>query len=102
MKLFASLLMALALGQAARQPGEYPLGPDSQPQAGVPKGRLEGPFLFKSTAIPNTVRKYWIYVPAQYTGAQPANLLVFQDGQRAINPTGVLRVPQVLENLIHK
>ena len=27
---------------------------------------------------------------------------VFQDGQRATNPTGSLRVPQVLENLIHK
>jgi hypothetical protein len=102
MKLLATLLLTLAFGQAARQPGEYPLGPDSLPQAGVPKGRLEGPFLFRSTAIPNTVRKYWIYVPAQYTGAQPANLLVFQDGQRATNPTGVLRVPQVLENLIHK
>ena len=27
---------------------------------------------------------------------------MFQDGQRATNPTGSLRVPQVLENLIHK
>ena len=34
--------------------------------------------------------------------ATPANVLVFQDGQRATNPTGSLRVPQVLENLIHK
>jgi enterochelin esterase family protein len=42
-----------------------------------------------------------VYVPAQYTGATPANVLVFQDGQRATNPEGVLRVPQVLENLIH-
>ena len=41
-------------------------------------------------------------MPAQYTGATPANVLVFQDGQRATNPTGSLRVPQVLENLIHK
>ena len=88
--------------QTARQPGEYPLGPDSLPQPGVPKGTLEGPFLFKSSAIANTVRKYWIYVPAQYTPGRPANVLVFQDGQRAINPAGVLRVPQALENLIHK
>lgn len=86
----------------ARQPGDYPLGPDSLPQAGVPKGRLEGPLLFKSKIIANTVRQYWIYVPAQYTGAQPANVLVFQDGNRAVNPTGSLRVPQVLENLIAK
>jgi enterochelin esterase-like enzyme len=87
---------------AARKAGEYPLGPDSLPQPGVPQGRLEGPFLFKSAAIPNTVRNYWIYVPAQYVNGTPANVLVFQDGQRAINPTGVLRVPQVLENLIAK
>src|SRR5262245_31625796 len=26
----------------------YELGPDSLPQEGVPKGKLEGPFLFKS------------------------------------------------------
>ena len=38
----------------------------------------------------------------QYTASTPANVLVFQDGQRATNPTGSLRVPQVLENLIHK
>jgi enterochelin esterase family protein len=83
-----------------RKAGEYPLGPESLPQPGVPKGKLEGPFLFKSTAIPNTVRNYWVYVPAQYVSGTPANVLVFQDGQRAINPAGVLRVPQVLENLI--
>src|SRR5262249_40040110 len=27
----------------ARQPGDYKLGPDSLPQPGVPKGKLEGP-----------------------------------------------------------
>jgi len=87
---------------SVRKPGEYPLGPDSLPQAGVPKGRLEGPLLFKSQIITNTVRRYWIYVPAQYTSDKAANVLVFQDGQRATNPEGALRVPQVLENLIHK
>jgi enterochelin esterase family protein len=89
-------------GAAVRKPGDYPLGPDSQPQPGVPKGRLEGPFTFHSQIIANTTRLYWIYVPAQYTPAQPANVLVFQDGQRATNPTGPLQVPQVLENLIAK
>ena len=34
--------------------------------------------------------------------AAPANVLVFQDGQRATNPNGSLRVPQVMENLIAK
>lgn len=85
-----------------RKPGEYPLGADSLPQTGVPKGKLEGPLLFKSQFITNTVRRYWIYVPAQYTPEKAANVLVFQDGQRATNPEGALRVPQVLENLIYK
>jgi hypothetical protein len=89
-------------GQAAREPGSYAPGPDSLPQAGVPKGKLEGPFEFRSRIIAGTVRRYWVYVPAQYVPGQPANVLVFQDGQRATNPAGPLRVPQVLENLIHK
>jgi hypothetical protein len=85
-----------------RQPGEYKLGPDSLPQAGVPKGKLEGPFLFQSRIFTNTVRKYWVFVPAQYTPEKPACVLVFQDGQRATRTNGSLRVPQVMENLIHK
>jgi hypothetical protein len=72
------------------------------PQPGVPKGRLEGPFQFKSRLIANTVRRYWLFVPAQYKPDQAASVLVFQDGQRATNPEGSLRVPTVLENLIHK
>jgi enterochelin esterase-like enzyme len=87
---------------SARKAGEYALTADSLPQPGVPKGRLEGPLLFHSQVIENTVRRYWVYVPAQYKSDQPANVLVFQDGQRATNPEGALRVPQVLENLIHK
>jgi hypothetical protein len=100
----ASCVFAKDVKAAMRRPGEYPLGVDSLPQAGVPKGTLEGPFEFKSKIIAGTVRRYWIYVPAQYNRKkpQPANLLVFQDGQRATNPEGSLRVPQVLENLIHK
>jgi enterochelin esterase family protein len=80
----------------------YDLGPDSLPQEGVPKGKLEGPFLFKSQIFTNTVRKYWVFVPAQYTPDKPACVLVFQDGQRATRTKGSLRVPQVMENLIHK
>ena len=80
----------------------FKLGPDSLPQAGVPKGRLEGPILFKSKVFAGTVREYWLFVPAQYTPDKPACVLVFQDGQRATNPKGQLRVPQVMENLIAK
>ena len=66
----------------------YELGPDSLPQEGVPKGKLDGPFLFKSQVFSNTVRKYWIFVPAQYAPEKPACVLVFQDGQRATRTNG--------------
>lgn len=85
-----------------RQPGEYKPGPDSLPQAGVPSGKLEGPFLLKSRIFTNTVREYWVFVPAQYTPDRPACVLVFQDGQRATKTNGSLRVPQVMANLIAK
>jgi enterochelin esterase family protein len=83
-------------------PARYAPGPDSSPQPRVPKGRLEGPHLLHSKIIPETTRKYWVYVPKQYDASRPACLLVFQDGARAINPGGVIRAPQVLENLIAK
>jgi enterochelin esterase family protein len=117
MRLLAALLLVAGAARGAfaqvdtrppapdadqRKPGPYTLGPDSLPQEGVPKGRLEGPVPFKSGILAGTVRRYWVYVPAQYAPDRPANVLVFQDGQRATNPKGSLRVPQVLENLIHK
>ncbi|HEX2583619.1 MAG TPA: alpha/beta hydrolase-fold protein [Steroidobacteraceae bacterium] len=80
----------------------YELTEDSLAHEGVPHGRLEGPFEFHSNIINGTVRRYWIYVPVQYTTTKPASLLVFQDGQRATNPEGSLRIPNVLDNLIAK
>lgn len=94
--------VAAAQTATARRPGEYSLTLDSMPQPGVPPGRLEGPLEFHSRIFPGTVRRYWIFVPAQYSSESPANVLVFQDGQRAVASTGALRVPQVMENLIHK
>jgi enterochelin esterase family protein len=85
-----------------RRPGDYPLTADSLSHPDTPRGRLEGPFLFRSRIIVNTVRRYWIFVPAQYSPERPASVLVFQDGQRATNPEGPLRVPTVLDNLIHR
>ncbi len=103
-------LAAILLGcLAAPAPGQAPsfsrserLGPDSEIHKDVPRGKIEGPFEFKSHVLANTVRKYWVYVPEQYKADKPACVLVFQDGARAINPRGVLRVPIVMDNLIHK
>ena len=103
MKTAPGVLCALLCWPLPSQAAEDPkLGPDSMPQEGVPEGKLEGPILFKSKVLANTARRYWVYVPAQYKADKPACVLVFQDGARAINPKGVLRVPAVMDNLIHK
>ncbi len=60
---------------------QYRLGPDSQPQEGVPKGEIRGPFTLPSQVYAGTQHTYWVYVPAQYDPAVPAALMVFQDGQ---------------------
>ncbi|MCW3834663.1 alpha/beta hydrolase [Sphingomonas canadensis] len=98
----AALAWAPAAAQEARKPGDYPLTADSLVQPGVARGTLEGPFEFHSHVFAGTVRRYWVYVPATYDPARPPNLLLFQDGQRATNPDGSLRIPAVLDNLIAK
>lgn len=90
------------LPQSARAADDYQLGPDSQVQEGVPQGTVTKK-LWKSEKIyPGTERDYWIYVPKQYDGSQPANVMVFQDGGTYVNPTQQFRTPIVFDNLIHK
>jgi enterochelin esterase-like enzyme len=96
------LLGALSMTAPLRASDDYTLGPDSQPQAGVPKGQIVGPLLFKSTTFGNTVRQYWVYVPAQYDANRPAAVMVFQDGHKYVNTEQEYRVPVVFDNLIHK
>jgi enterochelin esterase family protein len=101
--LIGPLLAALAVSPAVRAADDYTLGPDSNRQAGVPQGRVEGPLVFKSPAVfKGTVREYWIYVPAQYDAAKPAAVMVFQDGHKYVNVEQEYRVPVVFDNLIHK
>jgi enterochelin esterase-like enzyme len=80
----------------------YSLGPDSLPQAGVPKGEIRGPFTLSSTAYPGTQHTYWVYVPAQYDPAVAASLMIYNDGQAFMNPDGDLRAQNVMDNLIFR
>ena len=80
----------------------YKLGPDSLEQEGVPKGQIRGPFTLQSNAYPGTQHTYWVYVPAQYNSSTPASLMIFNDGQAFIAPTGNLRAFNVLDNLIYR
>jgi enterochelin esterase-like enzyme len=80
----------------------YQIGPDSLEREGVAKGEVRGPFTLPSQAYPGTQHTYWVYVPAQYDKAVPANLMIFNDGQAFKNMEGDLRAPNVLDNLIDR
>jgi enterochelin esterase family protein len=99
------LLPVSACGQAANPAVDpdapYVLGPDSRRQDGVPVGRVTK-HEWTSQIFPETVREYFVYVPAQYDGVQPACLMVFQDGHAYVDEGGQFRVPVVFDNLIHR
>ena len=83
------------------EPGPFTLGPDSQRQPDVPRGTVTQ-HEWRSTIFPGTARDYWVYVPAQYTSEEPANVMVFQDGGSYVAEEGEFRVPVVFDNLIHQ
>lgn len=76
--------------------------PDRNIQTGVPQGKITTGVFESSQIYPDTRRDYSVYVPAQYTGKEPAALMVFMDGANYAKPDGAFRVPIVLDNLIHQ
>ncbi len=80
--------------------------PEWQPHAdaiandSVPKGTVESMPAWESQIFPGTTREWAIYVPAQYSSAHPAALMVFQDGERMRDIEGRWRIPIVFDNLI--
>lgn len=94
-------MVGIAAQLPARAADDYELGPDSQPQQGVPQGTVTQHH-WTSQVFPGTERDYWIYVPAQYDGEHSACVMVFQDGQAYVNTEGQFRVPIVFDNLIHR
>jgi enterochelin esterase-like enzyme len=83
-------------------PVRYAHGPDSYPQPGVPRGTILDFEWTASRVFPGTTRRYWVYVPAQYTASEPASLMVFQDGRMYLDSEGEIRASVVLDNLIHR
>jgi enterochelin esterase family protein len=96
--LHAATTVAYAEGEDAF----YKLGPDSLPQDGVPQGKLVGPHTLPCEVFPGTSHTYSVYVPAQYNAAQPASLMIFNDGHAFSNPNGDVRATNVLDNLIYR
>jgi enterochelin esterase-like enzyme len=98
--LVLSALACLSLS-AAGSDDIYKLGEDSQRHENVPRGEVTE-HQWKSEIFEGTIRRYWVYVPAQYDDAEPAAVMVFQDGHTYVDESGQFRVPVVLDNLIHK
>lgn len=69
--------------------------------AGVPKGIVTAGQA-TSKIYPGAVRKYWVYVPAQYNASKPACVMIFQDGGAMVAATGEWRVPLVMDTLIQQ
>ncbi|MBI3860753.1 MAG: esterase family protein [Planctomycetia bacterium] len=98
----AAVVGAVLVAREARAVDDYPLGPDSKVQEGVPQGTVTKLSWTSEKVYPGTVRDYWIYVPKQYDGSQPANVMVFQDGGSYVKPDGDFLATVVFDNLIYK
>jgi sugar lactone lactonase YvrE len=96
--LFAVFCLPVLL--AAQAPNLYPLGPDSQVKADVPKGVVTRLKLAPGNYYPGTPHDYAIYVPAQYNAARPTPFMIYLDGIGALG--NQQRVPIVFDNLIAK
>ena len=88
-----ALLGLLLVPLVSRSAEEFPLGPDSKVQPGVPQGELIKFEFSDSKLFPGTTREVTIYVPKQYDGTKPACVYVNQDGVQWSAPT-------VFDNLI--
>lgn len=97
---FTFLLVASAMSHLSADDAQYKLGADSERHEGVPQGEVTK-HIWKSDVFTDTIREYYVYVPAQYDGIQPACVMVFQDGHAYVQENGQIRVPVVFDNLIH-
>ena len=95
-----ALVFVLLCGVGVVSCQEYSLGPDSQVQAGVPKGIVTRDVLAAGKFYPGTPHNYSVYVPAQYDAAKASPFMIFLDGSGSLNNS--VRVPVVFDNLIAK
>ena len=99
MKPFLSILLILAFTACIAQ-DNYELGTNSKRYPGIPRGTITKFTWENSKVYPNTIRDYYVYIPEQYDMANPAALMIFQDGHAYLKEDGDFRVPEVFDNLI--
>lgn len=91
MKTFATLAALLLIAMPA-------VADDIVKKAGA--GTVTSATFDTSKVFPGTTREYFVYVPAQYDGTAPANLMVFMDGRNYVRAEGTFRAPAVMDELI--
>ena len=69
------LVASAATAQDSKDARRYPRSLGSEQQEGVPRGKVTDHELLESSVFPGTVRRYSVYVPAQYDAAKPAALM---------------------------
>ena len=94
------LVAALAFAGNPLCAQSYSLGPDSQPQNGVPKGMVTKRELQPGKFYPGTPHNFSVYVPAQYDPSKPTAFMIFLDGSGYLGDG--IRIPVVFDNLIAK
>lgn len=99
--LSAALVLCCCVSARAAD-DDYKLGPDSMRKEGVPTGKVTEHVWKESKVFPGTIRRYWVYVPAQYDGSKAAAVMVFQDGHAYVDEQGQFRATIVMDNLIHE
>lgn len=95
-----TLRMSIAIAVLISQ---WPGGrPATAAEPAQPRGRVVQGVFEASTSFPGSRREWSLYVPAEYSGAEPARLMVFQDGPAYAKADGPYRVPLVFDDLIAK
>ena len=74
-------------------------GPESYSMPGVPQGKLSEKMVHTGKIYESMKSDYWVYVPAQYDGTQPAALMVWQDGRGLTDRNGNTHAQTVFDNL---
>ena len=76
---------------------------EAHPAADTPRGEVRQIENWaQSRVFPQTERNIWVYRPAQLaSSSERPDLMVFQDGGGYVDPEGAVRVPAVLDTLIH-
>lgn len=80
------------------EPPPYSRTSDADTQPGVPTGTVTSGTFTGSAVYPGVSWDYWVYVPVQYDGTEPAALFVLTDG--GVYQGGSYATPTVLDNLI--